>query len=497
MYIRMFVMMLIGLYTSRVILNTLGVEDYGVYNVVGGVVAMFSIISSSLSGSVSRFLTFEIGREDMRRLKEIFSTSIIVQTAMAVGIVVVMEFVGVWFLNHKMNIPPGRMVSANFVLQCSIVSFALGLINTPFSALIVAHERFGIFAYLTLSDSILKLLVVYLLYISPFDKLKTYATLLLAVTVLVQIVYFIYCRRQFEECRFSWIYKKTMVKEMGGFAGWTFLGNGSYILMTQGVNILMNLFFGVVINAARGVATIVENILTQFVNNFVTAINPQITKTYASGDKEYLVSLINVGSKFSYLLLFAIAFPVFLEAENLLKLWLVTVPPFTVLFLRLTIISILVTVLSNTMVTALLATGQIKSYQITIGAVSMMVLPVSYLLYKIGFPAYVSYVVQIIVMLYQLSVRLHFLKKYLEFNIKKYLSVVVLRLLLMTVVSIMAVPFMSLLFTQNGLLAVLIKCILAVFVSLFASYSLALTKGERNYVKSIIRTRMLHDKNSN
>ena len=267
--------------------------------------------------------------------------------------------------------------------------------------------------------------------------------------------------------------------------------------MTQGVNILMNLFFGVVINAARGVATIVENILTQFVNNFVTAINPQITKSYASGDKEYLVSLINVGSKFSYLLLFAIAFPVFLEAENLLKLWLVTVPPFTVLFLRLTIISILVTVLSNTIVTALLATGQIKSYQITIGAVSMMVLPVSYLLYKIGFPAYVSYVVQIIVMLYQLSVRLHFLKKYLEFNIKKYLSVVVLRLLLMTVVSIMAVPFMSLLFTQNGLLAVLIKCILAVFVSLFASYSLALTKGERNYVKSIIRTRMLHDKNSN
>lgn len=497
MYIRMFVMMLIGLYTSRVILNTLGVEDYGVYNVVGGVVAMFSIISSSLSGSVSRFLTFEIGRGDMRRLKEIFSTSIIVQTAMAVGIVVVMEFVGVWFLNHKMNIPPGRMVAANFVLQCSIVSFALGLINTPFSALIVAHERFGIFAYLTLSDSILKLLVVYLLYISPFDKLQTYAILLLAVTVLVQIVYFVYCRRQFEECRFSWIYKKTMLKEMGGFAGWTFLGNGSYILMTQGVNILMNLFFGVVVNAARGVATIVENILTQFVNNFVTAINPQITKSYASEDKEYLVSLINVGSKFSYLLLFAIAFPVFLEAENLLKLWLVTVPPFTVLFLRLTIISILVTVLSNTMVTALLATGQIKSYQITIGAVSMMVLPVSYLLYKIGFPAYVSYVIQIIVMLYQLSVRLHFLKKHLEFNIKKYLSVVVLRLLLMTVVSIMAVPFMSLLFIQNGLLEVLIKCILAVFVSLFASYGLALTKGERIYVKSIIRTRLLHDKNSN
>ena len=338
MYVRMFVMMLIGLYTSRVIINTLGLSDYGINNVVGGLVAMFSIASSSLSSSISRFLTFEIGRKDKEKLKEVFSTSIIAQFCISVVIVILIEIVGVWFLNQKMNIPNGRMEAANFVLQCSIISFALGLNNAPYGAAIIAHERFGVFAYLTIFDAVSKLVVVFALYISPFDKLETYSFLLLIVTIVVQFVYFIYCRKNFDECHFELKYNPSMLKEIGSFSGWSFFGNASWILNNQGIDILINLFFGVTLNAARGVANQVNSIVQNFVANFMTTLNPQITKSYASNDFAYMHNLIYSGAKYSYFLMLFFSIPLCLETKFILVLFLYLIsspasPPIVIIFI--------------------------------------------------------------------------------------------------------------------------------------------------------------------
>ena len=292
LYVRTLFVMLVTLYTSRVVLNTLGVSDYGIYNVVGGVVAMFSVISVSLSSSISRFITYELGHGDFDKLKRIFSTSINIQVGISLVILVLAEVFGVWFLNTKMNIPAERMTAANWVLQCSLLSFIIGLISVPYNACIIAHERMSAFAYISILEVVLKLAVVYMLLVSPYDKLATYAVLLVVVALIVRLTYGQYCKRHFEESRYRFVHDKSLIKEMTGFAGWSFFGNGAYMLNTQGVDMLINIFFGVTFNAARGVATQVQNAVMQFVNNFTVAVNPQITKSYASGEREYMYKLV-------------------------------------------------------------------------------------------------------------------------------------------------------------------------------------------------------------
>ena len=288
LYIRMLFGMVVSLFTSRVVLDALGVEDYGIYNVVGGVVAMFSLLSTALSTSISRFVTFEIGKGDEYNLKKVFTSSVAVMFALSIGIFIVAEIVGVWFLNTHLNIPVQRLEAANWVLQCAILAFAVDLNSVPYTSAIIAHERMSAFAYLGILNITLRLVVVYALYVSCFDKLMTYSVLTLSVSILMCLIDYIYCRRNFVECAFRIIYDKSLLKKMLSFAGWSFLGNGAYLLNTQGVNILMNMFFGVAVNAARGVAGQVDGAVQSFVANFTTAMNPQIIKSYAAGDLNYM-----------------------------------------------------------------------------------------------------------------------------------------------------------------------------------------------------------------
>lgn len=284
--------MLITLYTSRVILEHLGVDDYGIYNVVGGVVAMFSVISSALSSSISRFITFELGKGDIKRLTTIFSTSVNIQLGLSAIILLIGETVGIWFINNKMNIPADRLVAANWVLQCSLLTFCINLISVPYNSSIIAHEKMSAFAYISIFEATLKLLICYILIISPIDKLILYSLLMLAVALLIRLVYGFYCARNFEECRYHIVDDKKILREMTGFASWSFFPNVAWIFNTQGVNILINLFFGVALNAARGIASQVESAVMMFVRYFTTALNPQITKYYASGEKEQMFLLI-------------------------------------------------------------------------------------------------------------------------------------------------------------------------------------------------------------
>ena len=310
LYFRMLFLMVISLFTSRITLQTLGVDNFGIYNVVGGIVAMFSIMSGSLSNAISRYITFELGKGDKKILKKVFSTAINVQIIMAVIIAVLIEIGGVWFLNYKMNIPDGRMVAANWVLQFSIISFVVNLISIPYNAAIIAHEKMSAFAYISIYEAVMKLVVVYLIVISPFDKLIVYSFLILLISLSLRLIYGVYCKRKFEECSYMFILDKPLLKKMTGFAGWNFLGAGSFLLMTQGVNMLLNMFFGVALNAARGIATQVENVVNQFTTNFGTAINPQITKSYAKGDYDYMHKLVFAGSKYSFFLVVVLCLPI-------------------------------------------------------------------------------------------------------------------------------------------------------------------------------------------
>lgn len=361
LYFRMLFMMVVSLYTSRVILNALGAEDFGIYNVVGGVVAMFTVISGSLSAAISRFITYELGKGDQSKLNKIFSTSVTIQLLLSLIIVVLIESFGVWFLNAKMTIPADRITAANWVLQFSIITFVINLISVPYNAVIIAHEKMSAFAYISILEALCKLAIAFLIMCSPIDKLIYYAVLMCIVAIIVRLTYGYYCKKHFSECTYHFLWDKELLSKMFSFAGWQFFGTGSYMLMTQGVNILLNFFFGPVVNAARGIAVQVDGIIQQFVNNFTTAINPQITKSYAEDKKAYMFLLIYTGAKYSYFLVLFFAIPIILETNTILTLWLKNVPEHTVSFLRLIICIDLLYVLSNTMMTAMISTGNINT----------------------------------------------------------------------------------------------------------------------------------------
>lgn len=487
LYVRMLFTMAVSLFTSRVILNTLGVEDYGINNVVGGIVTMFSVLSGSLSSSISRFITFELGKGNIERLKTIFSTGVNIQLGMSVLIIIIAEAVGIWFLNTKMNIPTDRMVAANWVFQCAILTFVLNLLSVPYNAAIIAHEKMSAFAYISVVEVSLKLIIVYMLMISPFDRLETYAVLLLLVGAVIRFIYGYYCKRHFEECTYHFVFDTPVLKEMTGFAGWNFLGNGAYMLNTQGVNILMNLYFGVAVNAARGIATQVDAALKQFVNNFTTAVNPQITKSYAQGDLDYMHKLVCRSAKFSAFLMMFFAVPIILETNTILTIWLKTVPDYAVIFLQWIIISSFMdTVLANSLVTSMFATGKIKRYQIIVTTVGCLVFPLSWIAFKLGFEPQVGYILYFIIYTILLFVRLYLLKDMVKLPVMMYIREVLYKLAPIIVVGF-SIPGILILTMDAGWLRLILVCLLSVLVTAASEYFIGLSNKEKNFVAEKIK----------
>ena len=485
LYFRTLLIMAITLYTSRVILNALGVEDYGIYNVVGGVVAMFSLISGSLSNAISRFITFELGRGDLKRLGVIFSTSVNIQLGLSLIIMLLGVVVGGWFLNTQMNIPADRMEAANWVLCCSLLMFCINLVSLPYNACIIAHERMAAFAYVSILDASLRLLICYLIVVSPFDKLVSYAVLLVVVALIVRLVYGVYCSRHFEECHYKLVHDRSLLRQMGSFAGWQFLTNCCWMFNTQGVNILINMFFGVTLNAARGIATQVDGAIQQFVNNFMTAVNPQITKDYAAGRIKEMFTLVCRGAKFSYFLLMIFAIPVMLEAEYILKLWLKIVPDHTVIFLQLTIVGSMLNMLGGTGLTACMATGRIKRYSIWISAVGVLVFPLTWVAFKCGLPAESTYIIFILVYVGVNIVRLFIMKGLMHFPPMLFVRKVVVPMLVVTPVAVI-LPLV----VANSFEESFWRLCLTVIVSLISSsvviYLVGLTSNERMTVTAKI-----------
>ena len=485
LYIRMLFSMVVALYTSRVVLNALGVEDYGLYGVVGGIVVFFNVISGSLNAAISRFITFELGKEEQERLNKVFCTAVNIQLLMSVLFVVLAEIVGVWFLNNHLNVPEGRLSAAHWVLQSSIISFAVGLLSVPYNSTIIAHERMDAYAYISILSTFLNLGVALVIDYIIFDKLIFYAFAILGINVIMQFIYAFYCRTHFPETRWRLVKDKVLLKEMTSFAGWNFLGASSGVLMGQGVNMLMNVFFGVAVNAARGIAGQVDNAINMLVNNFTVALNPQITKSYASGDLKYMHDLVCKGAKYSFFIMLLPSLPILLETETILQVWLKQVPEMTVVFLRLTILISLNSVLSQTLIASMLANGHIKKYQIVVGGLNMLIFPLSYVAFKLGLPSYASYVIQFFIFFIELIARLVLLKEMVSLSISKYLNQVLLRITYVSVLSI-PIPIFFCLFMPSGIIRLLISILLCLICTAISIYYFGLEDLEQKWIKKAI-----------
>lgn len=484
LYVRMLFSMVVSLYTSRVILNTLGVEDFGIQNVVGGVVGMLSLITSSLSSATGRFLTFELGKEDKAGLKRVFSTALLIHIVLAFIVLVVAETVGLWFLNTKMTIPAARMFAANWLYQNTIFAFMLGLFSVPYNSSIISHERMSTFAYVGMAEVVLRLLIILFVAYAPwhFDRLIVYSCLLLVLSVSLQCFYLYYCRKNFEECRLRLSFDRQCWKEMSGFATWNFIGCTAGLLKDQGVNILLNLFSGPVLNAARGIALSVNNAVSGFAGNFMTALNPQITKSYAGGNRDYMFSLVERGSRFSYYILLILTLPILFETEFVLTLWLKQYPEHTISFVRLTLLLTMSDILSNTLIVLQNATGKIRNYQIVVGGVLMLNFPLSYLCLAIGMPPEATYVVALAVSFACMMLRLVFLRKMAGLSMRRFLTNVYANIWMVSVIAAL-LPTLVYVALPEGWLRFGSLTMVCLLCSMCSVYRLGCNPAERSFIR--------------
>lgn len=482
LYFRMILIMLVSLYTVREVLSALGTVDYGIYNVVGGVVTMFGFLSGVMSTASQRFFAFELGRKNYVQLKKIFSITISIYVIIGFVILLLSETIGLWFLNYKMLIPDDRIEVANWVFQFSVFSFIVSILSVPYNALIIAHEKMSVYAYISIAEVLLKLLIVYGLLLSDFDKLKLYSLLVFLVTLVVSSFYRFYCKKKFVESKFNFVWDKALAKEIFFYSGWNLFGAVASVFNNQGLNILMNVFFGPIVNAGRTIAFQVNTAIGFFVSNFVIAARPQITKYYANQEMDKMLKMVFSVSKFAFLLLLLLSMAVLLETEFVLKLWLTDVPQYTVSFTRLVIVGALIDSFSYPLMTAAQATGRVKVYQAVVGGMLMLNLPISYIFLKQHAEPNIVFYISIITSAICLVLRVVILRRLVNFPAKRYFLEVILPVL---AVLLFAYSLPVLVYSNYGtgwsrFILVTALGLVSYFLGLFL---FGLTKHEKGYVK--------------
>ena len=481
LYMRMLLLLAISLYTSRIVLNTLGVTDYGIYNVVGGVITILGFVTGSLGGATSRYITTALGKGNKHALLKLFSSILFIHYFAGAIIFVLSETVGLWFVLTQLNIPNGRMPAAMWVYQLSILAAIVNMISIPYNAVIIAHEKMSAFAWFSIIESTFRLVIVYLLFISPYDKLITLSVLSLCVSVSMRFAQRIYCSKKFSECSYTFIFDKSLLKEMTGFAGWTFLTHTSWIFNTQGINLLINIFFGVAFNAARGLATSIEGMIVKFCNDFTTALKPQITKSYAAGEIDDMNKLICRGARFSYYLLFIMSLPLMFEAHAVIYLWLGQVPDYTVMFFRLTVIFTLIRHLGTTGYTGCMATGRIKWYTIIITSVGFLVFPLTWIAYKLNAPVEYAYYISIVIYALLTIIRLYIMRHLWGFPISMFFTKVILPVVKVTILSLI-LPAILYLHLEQGIIKALIVMFTSVLSGILVTFIFGLSVSERSMI---------------
>lgn len=489
LYFRQILIMLVSLYTVRVVLHILGEEDYGIKNVVSGVVSMFGFLNGALSTATQRFFTVDIGKNDEEHLKTTFSIAFQIYLSLAIIIFLLSETIGLWFVNNKLVIPAERLTAANWIYQASIFSFFLSLITNPYTACLIAHENMNIYAYVSIIEVFLKLFIVYLLQLLKFDKLIVYGLLLSGVSFIRTGIYRFYCKRRYPECHFHFVKDIQYFKEQFYYAGWNFLGSFASILKNQGTTILLNLFFGPIVNAARAIASQVSNTMLTFTSNFSIALRPQIIKKYSNNEKESSYNLVYKGSKLCFFLFLLPSIPILLNTNYILVLWLKKIPDNTVLFTRLIILDCLVDCMRLPLLALMHAQGNMRTYQLSVSGFLLLNIPLSYLLLKIGMPAASVMILAIILSFISLCVRVIVLNKLAGLYIRKYFINV---LLICFIVFIIALIPLIIWFKWkcNTFFIFIIQSIICIIWTLCVIFLLGLNGNERKEIYYIVSQKL-------
>ena len=491
LYVRMFVLLFISFYTSRVILESLGVVDYGIYNVVGGVVAMFSFFNATLSGATSRFLTYELGTGNFEKLKSTFQSSLFIHILLSIIIVILLETIGLWFVYNKLVLPSDRFEAALIVYQISVFTLVLSIMQVPFNASITSHEKMTAFAYIGIYDAIMKLLIAYLLFVATIDRLVLYASLLALSSLSVNAIYVYYCFKHFPECDFLVKYEKNITKPMLSYSSWDLIGNMSVVVRGQGTNILQNTFFGPVVNASTGVANTVLNAIMGFADNFLVAVRPQIVKQYAEGNYDTYESLTVNSARYSYLMLLFVTYPLLFEAEFVMNIWLKEVPPYAVLFCQLSIINNWISIMFRPTLAAVGATGKIKRLSIYNGLTYMLVIPLAYCMLRLGYGPATPFVLNIILLVLGHAIfTMSTLKRYAPFfNIRRfYLQVCLYGIILSCLIGFL--PGVMHYVMPYGVHRFALVCITSVIWGAFIVFFIGLNRNERQLLVGYVKRKI-------
>ncbi|MBR3076071.1 MAG: lipopolysaccharide biosynthesis protein [Bacteroidales bacterium] len=486
LYIRMLVMMVIGLVTYRVIFRALGVSDYGVYSAVGGVVTMFMLVMGTVNSAVMRYITVGLGKGDPDKLRTVFWTSVVIMAAFSALIVLLTETLGLWYLHNKMVIPDGRMGAAEVVLHSSAAIMMISLLTVPYQSVITAHEHMSAYAYISICEAVIKLAIAFLVASSGADKLVTYALCLMIASILVRGSFVLYCYRHFDESHGPVRYDLSLVKEMGAYAGWNFLGSGAHMLNTQGVNQLMNIFFGVGVNAARGVADKVDQVVRQFATNIAFALNPQLTKSYVSGNKEYSFSLVCKGSKYYFWVLWVLIIPFLTDAETILRLWIVDYPPQAAIFTRLALLCFLIDFTPATLNTLEQANGRLRRYYLITSGIAVSCFVFSLVAYKLGAPSWSAYVIYLAVYVLKAAAMLLVAHCDTGFPVRLYLRTAVLPMFAVIVPSLLAVSPLYF-FAPQAWWRFIAAAVAGVVSSAAGIWLCGLSDGEKQFILSKVR----------
>ncbi len=495
LYFRMFFLMILGVFSSRIVLEALGESDYGIYSVVGGVVAMFGLVSGSLSTTINRFLAFEMGQGESAQIGKVYSMSVNVQILLSVLIVIVAEPVGLWFIDNKMTIPPDRIEAAHLVMHFSLLSFVINLLSVPQMAAITAYEKMSAYAWVGMLDGVLRFGAALAISVAASDRLVLYGTLMAGVVLAVRCAYGIYCRKFIPECRYQFIYDKSLLKQMTKFAGWSFIGVTSGVLRDQGGNVLINIFFTPAVNAARALAFQLNGAVQNFVTNFMTAVNPQITKSFSAGDFDYMHSLVRRSSRMSFYLLFILSLPILFNTDFLLGLWLASVPETTASFARLFIIFALSESISNPLITAMLATEEIRQYQIVVGGLQLLNLPISYIFLKMGFPPQTTVVVAIVMSQICLAARLGLLRKMINLSVRTFIKRIYLNVLKVASIGFL-LTYMATRLLPVGTLGSCLSLLICVLIAFLSCAFVGMSSSERLEVMAMLKNRIRNDQDN-
>lgn len=497
LYLRMFITMAVSLYTVRVVLNVLTVEDYGVYGAVGGIILTFSFISSVLDNASQRFFSFELGKGPKGRIQETFSTLFIIYLIVTAGIILLAETIGVWFLQNKMTIPVGREIAAIWIYQFALASFVVTIIATPFRAMIIAQEKMNLYAYLSIFDALAKLAIAYLLIVLDLDKLILYAILLFVLNLLDNLIYLVYCRIKYSETKLLWRFDKTLFKSVSSYSSWTLFGTLAGMCNTQGVNIVLNMFFGPVANAAYSIASQVYHTVGTFASNFYIAVKPPLIKNYAAGNFEYVDKLFSFSSKAIYFLISIISIPLMVCAKEILQIWLGQVSEYMVVFVQLSLVYVIILTISYPITAVVQASGNVKLYHLLVDGFSLSVLPIVYVMFILGNDAYWAYIVSVSIFAIAHCLRIYVLKKvFSKFIISNYIKGSIMPMAIIFIISYFAMSFLKSQIPNNNC-STLLVFVSSVITVLVLCAVILFSRAERQMVLSMVRNSIGNFKNKN